>query len=90
MSLKLTTLAAAALASMATAEDEKTYARMEEVISTYGFTWEAKEVTTGDGYILTMFHVTGNDQGLFTPDKPPVFIQHGAGDDACHHGIRDP
>ena len=40
----------------------------------YGFTWESKKVTTEDGYILTLFHVTGNADGEFTPSKAPVLI----------------
>ena len=47
-----------------------------------GYTWEAIKVTTEDGHILTTFHVTGNSDGLFTPTRPPVLLQHGDYSDA--------
>ena len=43
----------------------------------YGYDWEAIEVKTDDGYILTTFHVTGNKDGPLKPTLPPVLIQHG-------------
>ena len=46
-------------------------------MSKYDHTWEAVEVTTEDGFILTTFHITGNADGLYTPDKPPVLFMHG-------------
>lgn len=49
----------------------------------YNFTWEAKEVQTDDGYTLTTFHLTGNEDGLFTPTKGSVLIQHGGTEDAA-------
>ena len=49
-----------------------------------GYTWEAHEVTTEDGYILTTFHVTGSTEtGLFSPNKGTVLIQHGGSSDAA-------
>ena len=43
-----------------------------------GYTWEAVEVTTDDGYILTTFHITGTiASGKFNPDKGSVLVQHG-------------
>jgi len=48
------------------------------------YTWEPSEVTTDDGYILTLFHITGTvDGGKFTPTKSPVFVQHGHQMDAA-------
>ena len=48
-----------------------------------GYTWEPFEVTTEDGYILTLFHITGTvDGGAFTPTLPPVLINHGHMEDA--------
>lgn len=48
-----------------------------------GYTWEPFEVTTEDGYILTLFHITGTvDEGAFTPTLPPVLINHGHMEDA--------
>ena len=50
----------------------------------WGYTWEAFEVTTEDGYILTTFRITGTtDSGIFTPNKGSVLIQHGALMDAA-------
>ena len=43
-----------------------------------GYTWEALEVQTEDGYLLTTFHVTGRvGEPPFVPTQPPVLIQHG-------------
>ena len=50
------------------------YKRFADVMESYGYTWEAVEVETEDGFILTTFHVTGNSDGLFTATKPPVLI----------------
>ena len=30
-----------------------------EQMNFYGYDWEAVEVTTDDGYVVTMFHITG-------------------------------
>ena len=66
-------LAAALFASLATAQEE--YKRMADNMAMFeGYTWEAHEVTTEDGFILTTFHFTGNKDGPYTPDKPPVFF----------------
>ena len=40
------------------------------------FYWEPLEVTTSDGYILTLMHVWGDNQD---ETKGPVMFQHGAG-----------
>lgn len=50
----------------------------------YGFTWEPLKVTTEDGFILTTFHVTGNEDGPFSPSMPPVIIQHGDSSDGAN------
>ena len=49
-----------------------------------GYTWEAFDVTTEDGYILTTFHVTGNKNKIVKPNKSynPVMLMHGLGCDA--------
>ena len=62
-------------------QGEGPYPAFEFVMSKHGYTWEPMEVTTEDGYILTLFHVTGNADGEFTPTQPPVLIMHGGGDD---------
>ena len=49
----------------------------------WGLTWEDYKVTTEDGYILTMFRLTGSEEdGPFKVDKPPVLIAHGLSADA--------
>ena len=59
------------------------YKRFADVMTMYGYTWEAKKVQTEDGFVLTTFHVTGNKAGRFTPTKPPILVQHGATEDAA-------
>ena len=50
----------------------------------YKYTWEAFDVETEDGYILTTFHVTGSTEtGKFSPDKGTLLIQHGNLQDAA-------
>ena len=56
----------------------KTFA---ELCSDNGFASEAHEVTTEDGYILTVFRIPGL-LGESPSDKPPVFMQHGVFDSA--------
>ena len=67
---------------MAAVADEE-YKRFADAMAHHGFTWEAKEVTTDDGFVLTTFHVTGNADGLFTPTKGSVLVQHGGSEDAA-------
>ena len=78
------------LAVLSLAQDEEakpleSYGRMHYAMSTLypDYTWEAHEVVTDDGFTLTTFHFTGNKSGAYKPDKPPVFFQHGAYDDAA-------
>ena len=58
--------------------DIENYGRFREVMDYYGYQWEDVKVTTEDGYILTMFHITGKvGSGSLTVDKPPILISHG-------------
>ena len=87
LALTISALAASVAAAEATeanveGQDDE-YKRFADAINPYGYTWEAIKVTTEDGFILTTFHVTGNPNGLFTPTKPPVIIQHGDYGDAA-------
>ena len=50
------------------------YQRMADIMNHYGYTWEAVKVTTDDGFILSTFHITGDQDGPFTPTMPPVLI----------------
>ena len=49
----------------------------------YGYTWEPLSLSTEDAYILTLFHITGNAEGAFTPTQPPVLIVNGLYDDGA-------
>ena len=50
----------------------------------YNYTWQAFEITTEDGYILTTFHVTGSaETEPDSSDKGTVLIQHGGTQDAA-------
>ena len=53
------------------------YPRMDEEADWYGFTYTAHDVTTDDGYILTAFRLTGDEDGPYNLSKPPVVIVHG-------------
>ena len=52
-----------------------------------GYDWEPHTVETEDGWYLTIFRITGANGQKFplaeeNKDKPPILIQHGAGDSA--------
>jgi len=79
--LKNTTILVNSLVAAAAAAQD--YQRFADVMDFYNYTWEAIKVTTEDGFILTTFHVTGNQDGLFKPTMPPVIIQHGDYDDGA-------
>ena len=54
------------------------YPRFEDVMSKYGYDWEAIKVTTDDDYILSTFHVLGKTGNSWDgPSKGTVLIQHG-------------
>ena len=44
------------------------------------FSWEGIEVTTDDGYMLTLFHIWSDS---VTEVKSPVLFQHGSGGTAA-------
>ena len=46
----------------------------------YKYTYEAIDVTTDDGIVLTMFHVTGHDSDYkqYERNETPVLVMHGA------------
>jgi len=95
---KFTTLASSLiLASLASAENDvdsnaEKYPRWASIMDQYGFTWDSVEVTTDDGYILALFHITGQvGQEPFVPSKPPVLMQHGDFEDGAEWvGYADP
>ena len=58
----------------------------------WGYSFDAHEVTTEDGFILTTFHITGNlNQEITTdPSRAPVLVMHGQGCDAENWVYVDP
>jgi pimeloyl-ACP methyl ester carboxylesterase len=48
-----------------------------EVCSAHGYGFEAHNVTTEDGYILTLYRIPAKKDQPITPNKPVVFLQHG-------------
>ena len=51
----------------------------------YGYDWDVHNTTTDDGFILTLFHVTGwNHSPMPARTQPPVIIQHAMGSDASY------
>lgn len=47
------------------------------VIDKHGYRFEEYEVTTPDGYLLTVFRVVGKIGAPVVPGKKVVFVQHG-------------
>ncbi len=52
---------------------------IEEIITSYGYPLEVHKIETSDGYILTLFRITGhkNDKHHTNRFKQPVLFQHG-------------
>ena len=51
----------------------------------WGYGWEPMTVTTEDGYVLTVFHITekfGAPEIARDPTLMPVVLMHGYGGDA--------
>ena len=80
--------AAAVLAVFAcaqTQEEKDAYPDYAVNFHNWGITWETEKVHTEDGYILTMWHITGKeDTGPFEVTKPTVIFQHGMGGTAIN------
>ncbi|XP_063921728.1 gastric triacylglycerol lipase-like isoform X2 [Zophobas morio] len=51
-------------------------ATAEQIATRYGFPFEEHEVTTGDGYIITLFRIPHNGSDVHRK-RPVVFLQHG-------------
>ena len=67
-----------------TSKDEE-YPRFASVMNEHyaDYNWEGLKVETEDGYILTLFRITGSVQnGPFVIDKPPIVIANGLSNDA--------
>lgn len=50
---------------------------VEEIVEEMGLELRSYQVTTEDGYILTVFRVNSPDAWATGRTKRPVFIQHG-------------
>ena len=61
----------------------------DEICSQNGFAFEQHEVTTEDGYILTVYRIPGL-VGQNSSGKPPVFMQHGVFDSAYAWVMNNP
>ena len=50
----------------------------------WGYSWEAFELPTDDGFILTTFHITGKKHHTVLPDESlnPIVLMHGQACDA--------
>ncbi|KAF2077848.1 hypothetical protein CYY_000810 [Polysphondylium violaceum] len=50
---------------------------LEELIQSHGYQTEKHYLTTGDGYILTIFRIPWGINGKGSKDRKPVILQHG-------------
>ncbi|GLG98546.1 Lipase [Gryllus bimaculatus] len=58
--------------------EEDAYLSCPELITKYGYPVEQHEVTTEDGYILTVFRIPyGKTSTTKTANRKPVYVQHG-------------
>ena len=65
-------------------DDFENYGRFSDLMEEFGYTWEDYKATTEDGYILTLFRITGSlETGPFKIDKPPVLVATGDYSDAA-------
>ena len=62
-------------------DNEDVTKTFDELCSQNGFAFEQHEVTTEDGYILTVYRIPGLE-GQNSSGKPAVFMQHGVFDSA--------
>ncbi|ODM99121.1 Lipase 3 [Orchesella cincta] len=51
--------------------------RTDEIITYYGYSSEIYNVTTFDGYILTIFRIPGSPKSPPAQGKPAVYLNHG-------------
>jgi hypothetical protein len=64
-------------------QDWENYEWFADTMEKDGYTWTDHKATTDDGYILTLFRLTGTvENGPFVVDKPPILIGHGLSVDA--------
>jgi hypothetical protein len=61
------------------------YKEFYQSAAIHGYDWDAHNTTTSDGFILTLFHITGKGGEPMTErTQPPVIIQHAMGSDASY------
>ena len=80
--LKYTALLAMTAVELGFAQDaqdqNERYPEFAELMNQAGYTWEAHEVKTEDGWNLSMFRITGRtDVEVQQWNDTPVLIQHG-------------
>ena len=91
-------LAATALLEVATqaqtATQRTTYANFNEVMVSMGdnYGWDSYEVTTEDGYVLTMFRITEGTAAvnqIYTDDKGPILLYPGMYSEIADWFVKD-
>lgn len=63
--------------SLAAALDPDALRSFSEVCKAHGYQFQSFNVTTADGYILTLYRIPAKTGQPITPGKPVVFLQHG-------------
>ena len=63
--------------NLAQALDPEALMTFQQVVESNGYTFEAHNVTTADGYILTLYRIPCKKGQPITPGKPVAFLQHG-------------
>jgi len=69
-------LSNAAILTQAASSATGDYQAFSDIMDRWGYDWQAHKVHTEDKYILTTFHVLGNQQSA-SSSKGTVLIQHG-------------
>jgi len=59
------------------AVDPEAVMTFQQVVEYNGYNFEAHNVTTADGYILTLYRIPSKKGQPITPGKPVAFLQHG-------------
>ena len=70
--------------SQADCEALPLYASLISEVGVGNYAWEKIDLTTEDGYQLTMVHITGDENGAgspSSPDKSPLLLVHGLNTD---------
>lgn len=63
--------------NLASAENPDAERDFMQVCTAHGYLVESHNVTTADGYILTLYRIPGKQGESPKPGKPAVFLQHG-------------